>query len=331
MLNRCLVLLLALLSSLVSAAPVLQSPRALVVDAETGEVLLSKDADEVASIASLTKLMTAMVVLDAGLNPFEVLTIETADLDTIKGTKSGVPVGSQFTRRTLVRLALLSSDNRAAAALGRTYPGGNEAFVRATAAKAAALGLEKTFLEEPTGLSPNNRSSASDMARVLRAAADYPEIREITSQAAASFDVNGVDTAFKNTNKMVGSPGWSILVSKTGYTRDAGVCVSMMLEEAGRKVLVVLLGAKRGDDRALDALNIKRWLAGEPLLAQLPAARKVARASPVKQVSYRGERSRKAKRLAGGAKARGGVGPVARLEAELTQRSTHKSERPFIE
>ena len=279
MVKRCLAVLLSLLSSLAAAVPALQSPRALVMDAETGEVLLSKDADEVASIASLTKLMTAMVVLDAGLNPFEVLTIETADLDTIKGTRSGVPVGSRFTRRTLVRLALLSSDNRAAAALARTYPGGNEAFVRAAAAKAVTLGLEHTYLEEPTGLSPNNRSNASDMARVLLASAEYSEIADITSQATASFDVNGIDTAFRNTNKMVGSPGWSILVSKTGYTRDAGVCVSMMLEEAGRKVLVVLLGAKRGNDRALDALNIKRWLAGEPVLRQLPSKKTVAKAS----------------------------------------------------
>lgn len=251
--------------------PSLKSPRALVLDAATGEVLLEKDAHQVASIASLTKLMTAMVVLDAQLNPFEVLQIEPADLDSIKGTKSGVPVGSSFTRRTLIRLALLSSDNHAAAALARTYPGGNEAFVRAVAAKAASLQMKDTFLEEPTGLSPRNRSSAADLARMLAASSQYPDIAEITSQPSAQFEVNGVKTLFHNTNRMVGSPGWSVLVSKTGYTREAGRCVTMLLQEAERKVLVVLMGANNGGTRALDALNIKRWLTGQSALVETPA------------------------------------------------------------
>jgi serine-type D-Ala-D-Ala endopeptidase (penicillin-binding protein 7) len=251
------------LSTGAMAAPSLESPRALVMDAATGEVLLAKSADEVASIASLSKLMTAMVVLDAQLNPFEVLQIEPADLDTIKGTRSGVPVGARFTRRSLLRLALLSSDNRAAAALARTYPGGRPAFVRAVASKAALLGLKHTSMEEPTGLSPRNRSSAADLARMLSAAAAYPEITGITSQAAAQFDVNGAPRQFRNTNRMVGRPGWHILLSKTGYTREAGRCLTMLLEEAGRKVLVVLMGADDGAERAGDALTIKRWLARE--------------------------------------------------------------------
>jgi D-alanyl-D-alanine endopeptidase (penicillin-binding protein 7) len=255
------------------AAPSLESPRALVVDAATGEVLLAKSADEVASIASLSKVMTAMVVLDAQLNPFEVLRIEPADLDTIKGTRSGVPVGARFTRRSLLRLALLSSDNRAAAALARTYPGGRPAFVRAVAAKASALGLKHTSMEEPTGLSPRNRSSAADVARMLSAAAAYPEITGITSQAAAQFDVNGAPRRFRNTNRMVGRPGWHILLSKTGYTREAGRCLTMLLEEAGHKVLVVLMGAGDGAERAGDALTIKRWLAREVTAAKRGAAR----------------------------------------------------------
>lgn len=260
------------MSTWAAAAPFLESPRALVMDASTGEVLLAKSADEVASIASLSKLMTAMVVLDAQLNPFEVLEIDTADLDTIKGTTSGVPVGARFTRRSLLRLALLSSDNRAAAALARTYPGGRPAFVRAVAAKAALLGLKHTSMEEPTGLSPRNRSSAADLARMLSAAAAYPEITGITSQAAAQFDVNGAPRQFRNTNRMVGRPGWHILLSKTGYTREAGRCLTMLLEEAGRKVLVVLMGADDGADRALDAVTIKRWLAREAVAAKRAAA-----------------------------------------------------------
>ena len=267
-----------------AAAPSLESPRAMVMDASTGEVLLAKSADEVASIASLSKLMTAMVVLDARLNPFEVLQIELADLDTIKGTLSGVPVGARFTRRTLLRLALLSSDNRAAAALARTYPGGKPAFVRAVAAKASLLGLKQTSMEEPTGLSPKNRSSAADPARMLAAAAAYPEITDITSQPTAQFDVNGAPRRFRNTNRMVGRPGWHILVSKTGYTREAGRCLTMVLEEAGRKVLVVLMGADDGADRSLDALAIKRWLAREAPQARRALARPAAQRSVAGQV-----------------------------------------------
>ena len=266
------------LSTWVVAAPSLESPRALVMDAATGEVLLAKSADEVASIASLSKLMTAMVVLDAQLNPFEVLEIDAADLDTIKGTRSGVPVGARFTRRSLLRLTLLSSDNRAAAALARTYPGGRPAFVRAVAAKAAQLGLKHTSMEEPTGLSPRNRSNAAELARMLSAASAYPEITDITSRATAQFDVNGAARQFRNTNRMVGQKGWHILVSKTGYTREAGRCLTMLLEEAGRKVLVVLMGADDGADRALDARNIKRWLAREFAPARREAPRAVATA-----------------------------------------------------
>jgi D-alanyl-D-alanine carboxypeptidase/D-alanyl-D-alanine endopeptidase (penicillin-binding protein 7) len=266
------------LSTWVAAAPALESPRALVVDAATGEVLLAKSADEVASIASLSKLMTAMVVLDAQLNPFEVLEIDAADLDTIKGTRSGVPVGARFTRRSLLRLTLLSSDNRAAAALARTYPGGRPAFVKAVAAKAAQLGLKHTSMEEPTGLSPRNRSNAAELARMLSAASAYPEITDITSRPTAQFDVNGAARQFRNTNRMVGQKGWHILLSKTGYTREAGRCLTMLLEEAGRKVLVVLMGADDGADRALDARNIKRWLAREFAPAKRDAARAVATA-----------------------------------------------------
>ena len=276
--------LLFLACGAAAAAPSLESPRAMVMDASTGEVLLAKRADEVASIASISKLMTAMVVLDAGLNPFEVLQIEPADLDTIKGTLSGVPVGARFTRRTLLRLALLSSDNRAAAALARTYPGGKPAFVRAVAAKASRLGLRQTSMEEPTGLSPRNRSSAADLARMLVASAAYPEISDITSQPMAQFDVNGAPRRFRNTNRMVGRPGWHILVSKTGYTREAGRCLTMVLEEAGRKVLVVLLGADDGADRSLDAVAIKRWLAGEARPAPRAAARQAVRRGGARQV-----------------------------------------------
>ncbi|MEO6033344.1 MAG: serine hydrolase [Burkholderiaceae bacterium] len=251
----------------------LQSPRALVMDATTGEVLFDKNADKVASIASLTKLLTAMVILDANLNPYDVLRIAEADLDIIKFTHSGVPVGAMFTRRTLLRLALMSSDNHATAALARTFKGGNPAFLEAMNRKILALGLANTFIEEPTGLSPNNRSNATDLAQVLLAASTYPEISDITSQSRALVDVNGAGQVFRNTNRLVGSPGWNIKLSKTGFIREAGVCVTMMLEEAGRNVIVVLLGARGGEQRARDALSIRHWLARhEPSFATLSAA-----------------------------------------------------------
>lgn len=261
-------------------APALESPRALVMDAATGEVLLAKGADEVASIASLTKLVTAMVVLDADLAPFEILSIEPDDLDSIKGTRSGVPVGSRFTRRSLIRLALLSSDNRAAAALGRTYPGGHPAFQRAVAQKIASLGLTHTSLVEPTGLSPLNRSNAVDLAKVLSASVRYPLITEITSQSSAKVDVNGVDTLFHNTNRLVGQSEWHVLVSKTGFTREAGVCLTMAFEQAGRRLLMVLMGAGASGERAHDASNIRRWLAGETPLPSYAAAMAALRKAP---------------------------------------------------
>lgn len=255
------VVLSALCPAARAGAPQLESPRALVVDAASGQVLLAKQADQVAPIASITKLVTAMVVLDAGLNPHERLRIERADLDTLKGTWSGVPVGAVFTRATLLGLALLSSDNRAAAALARTYPGGNTAFLAAARRKLARLGLSQTTLVEPTGLSPQNRSSARDVAGVLKAAANYPAITAITSQARARVAVNGKTQWFKNTNKLVGAPGWTILASKTGYIREAGVSVTMLLEAGGRQVLVVLLGGRTGAARARDARVIRGWLA----------------------------------------------------------------------
>ncbi len=262
----------ALLALLVAAAsPVawsgpeltLRSAHALVLDEATGQVLLEKDAATPAPIASMTKLMTAMVVLDAKLPHDEKIRIDKADLDTLKYTQSGVPVGSVISREGLLTLALMSSDNRAAAALARTYPGGRVAFQAAVNRKIRALGLRNTYLEEPTGLSPRNHASAHDMAKILKAAAEYPEIAVATTQARDRVVINGRERMFRNTNGLVGAPGWEILASKTGFINEAGRCVSMRLEAAGRKVLVVLMGAGNTPQRTLDALNIRRWLGGD--------------------------------------------------------------------
>jgi serine-type D-Ala-D-Ala endopeptidase (penicillin-binding protein 7) len=264
--QRFLVLLLLLAGAVVHAAeaPALQlgSAHAIVVDDATGEVLFEKDAATAAPIASLTKLMTAMLVLDARQDLQEVLDVTADDLDRLKNTHSGVPPGTRASRQSLLELALIASDNRAASALGRHYPGGLDAFRAAAAAKAAELGLASTVIEEPTGLSPNNRSSAAD----VRAAGHYAEIADASSRSHQAVQLENRVRAVKNTNRLVGAPGWNILLSKTGFTNEAGRCISMRLEAAGRTVAVVLMGAVGSGERALDATNIRRWLSGEPPL-----------------------------------------------------------------
>jgi len=284
--NAVLALALALCSFATHAVNI-ESAHALVMDEESGEVLLEKDAGTAAPIASMTKLMTAMVVLDAHLAPYEVIRIDKSDLDTLKHTRSGVPVGSVFPRHTLIEIALMSSDNHAAAALARTYPGGLPAFLAAAQHKIDELKLENTGIIEPTGLSPQNHASAHDMAKILKAASGYPDIVAATSQSSSRIAVNGRGRLFHNTNRFVGQPGWDISVSKTGFTNEAGRCLSMRLETAGRKLLVVLMGAVEGSERALDVLNIHRLVGGEPEEEAQPLA-KVVKA--VHRVSQRPQR-----------------------------------------
>lgn len=268
------------------------SAHAIVVDEASGEVLLTKNAEAAAPIASLTKLMTAMVVLDAHQDADEALRIDEADVDHLKLTHSSVRVGAQVSRGALLELALLASDNRAASALARNYPGGLVAFEEAVRRKIAELDLRSTRIEEPTGLSPNNVSSARDMARILRAAAGYAEISRITSQPKQALTIGGAARMVRNTNGLVGEPGWEILLSKTGYTNEAGRCLSMRLREAGRTVLVVLMGARNASRRTLDATNIRRWLGGAVPLAKAPAltaARTVAAAKAPRSAYRRGD------------------------------------------
>jgi D-alanyl-D-alanine carboxypeptidase/D-alanyl-D-alanine endopeptidase (penicillin-binding protein 7) len=247
------------------------SAHAIVVDEASGEVLLQKDVLTAAPMASLTKLMTAMVVLDAGQNPDEGLRIDAVDQD--RRSHGGVPVGAVVSRHTLLELSLIASDNHAAAALARHYPGGIDAFQTSMRRKIQALGLTSTLIEEPTGLSPNNLSSAQDMVKVLRASAAYPAITQITSQRSHVVQVNGRRWAVHNTNRFVGAPGWNILLSKTGFTNEAGRCLSMRLQAAGRTVMVVLMGAGGAAARTHDALNIRRWLGADPGLAAAPVHR----------------------------------------------------------
>lgn len=245
----------------------LGSEHAIVVSNDTGAILFEKSAGEPVPIASLTKLMTAMVVLDSKPDMNEKIAIDGADVDVLKHSRSHVPVGTTLPRKQVLQLALMSSDNRAAASLARTYAGGNAAFLAAVNAKIKALGMTHTVIREPTGLSPENTSSAADLAKMAIAAAGYPDIVSITTNPSDLFQMNGRSVAFHNTNHLVGSKGWDVLLSKTGFTNEAGHCLIMRIKQAGQNATLVLLNAKATAATRLDALNIRRLLAN-PVQAQ---------------------------------------------------------------
>lgn len=238
----------------------LYSSSALVLDQSTGHAVIEKQPDVVVPIASISKLMTAMVVLDAKLDLQEVISIGEADVDGLKGTRSRLPVGTTMTRETAMLLALMSSENRAAHALGRHYPGGMPAFVTAMNKKAQSLGMYHSRFEEPTGLSSNNVSTAHDLARMVTAAARYPEIRQFSTTADAKVELNGRISQFNNTNALVRSDTWEIGVSKTGYISEAGRCLVMQARVADKPVVIVLLDSQGKMTRVGDANRIKRWM-----------------------------------------------------------------------
>jgi D-alanyl-D-alanine endopeptidase (penicillin-binding protein 7) len=221
--------------------------------------------------------MTAMVVLDAKLDMNETVAIDDSDVDTVKFSSSRVPVGSVLSRNALLELALMSSDNRAAAALARTFPGSHAGFVHAVREKLDALDMRNTSIEEPTGLSPRNRSTAADLIKMASAAARYPEISRLSTGASDLIDMNGQLVQYRNTNRLVGREGWDILLSKTGFTREAGKCLVMRFQAAGKHVIVALLNAKDSTGRMVDAENVQRSLTGQPMYAPKPVARVAAR------------------------------------------------------
>ncbi|MDR2366311.1 MAG: D-alanyl-D-alanine endopeptidase [Zoogloeaceae bacterium] len=241
----------------------LGSASALVIDQTTGAALLEKQADVVAPIASISKLMMAMVTLDAGLDMEEVIYIDAEDASSPRNVRSRLPVGVSMTRDTALLLALMSSENRAANALGRNYPGGMEAFVRAMNRKARSLGLEYTRFAEPTGLSPNNVSTARDLAYLVMAAHQYPKIREYSTMASVSINMGERVLEFVNTNALVNNPQWRIGLSKTGYLSAAGRCLVMQAWVAGRPVVMVFLDSNGKMTRVGDANRIKRWMEDE--------------------------------------------------------------------
>jgi len=238
----------------------LRSGAALVLDQETHEVLYSKNPEAVLPIASLTKLMTAMVVSEANLPLDEKLTITDEDIDTEKGTHSRLRPGTQLTRGVMLHLALMSSENRAANALGRNYPGGLTAFVEAMNAKAKELGMADTHYVEPTGLSSHNQSSAHDLALLVNAAHQVPLLREYSTTPALDVELGRRQVQFRTTDRLVANPSWDIGLQKTGFINEAGQCLVMQAQMAGRKLIMVLLDSAGKYSRIADAERIRKWL-----------------------------------------------------------------------
>jgi serine-type D-Ala-D-Ala endopeptidase (penicillin-binding protein 7) len=242
----------------------LRSSSALVQDAATGEIVFGKNAEAVVPIASITKLMTAMVILDRGLDLEESITLSREDSVAMKGSRSRLRTGLTLSRGDLVLLALMASDNRAAAALGVSYPGGLEAFIDAMNAKAAVLDMNDSRFVEPTGLSPANVSTAADLAKLVRAAHEYPLIREYSTKDRATVRVTtGRSTRslqYGNTNGLVRSKYWDIELSKTGYISEAGRCLVMHVRLAEKDLIVVLLDSWGKHSRIGDANRIRKWL-----------------------------------------------------------------------
>ena len=263
MIKKILAAVVMTISSAAALAVPFGSQSVLVVEDDTGKVLFEKNASTVAPIASLTKLMTAMVVLDAHQDMNEPIEIEKEDVDMLKHSSSRVPVGATIPRRDVLQLALMSSDNRAAAALARTYPGGIDAFRAAVKRKITALGMTQTVIEEPTGLSPNNRSTAADLVKMATAASNYAEITRITTSSKDLINIKGREVEYHNTNRLVGAKGWDIGLSKTGYTQEAGRCLIMRVKAAGKNATMVLLHAGASSVRIRDALNHRRHVLGD--------------------------------------------------------------------
>jgi D-alanyl-D-alanine endopeptidase (penicillin-binding protein 7) len=238
----------------------LRSAAAMVQDAETGEILFDKNGNTVTPIASITKLMTAMVVLDGGLDLNQEITISSEDMDSLRGTHSRLKPGARLSRDELLRLALMASENRAAAALGRTYPGGIETFLRAMNHKAQMLGMNDTHFDDPTGLSSGNVASAEDLVKMVRAAHRYELIRNYTTATGHDVQVAGRQLAYHNTNRLVSNENWNIGLSKTGFTNDAGRCLVLQAKLAEREVIIVLLDSWGKLSRIGDANRIRAWL-----------------------------------------------------------------------
>lgn len=238
----------------------LRSSVAYVMDQDTSEILFSKNAEAVLPIASLTKLMTALVIVEGGQSLNDEIEISSEDIDTEKGSSSRLAVGTKLTRGEALHLALMSSENRAANALGRYYPGGLQAFVAAMNRKAQALGMHDTRYVEPTGLSSHNQASAPDLARLVKAAYEYPLLRELSTSPEYEVAVGRRVVQFHTTNRLVLNPQWEIGLQKTGYISEAGRCLVLQARLAGRKLIMVFLDSAGKYSRIGDAERVRRWV-----------------------------------------------------------------------
>jgi D-alanyl-D-alanine endopeptidase (penicillin-binding protein 7) len=249
----------------------LKSGVALVLDQDTDEVLFSKNPQAVLPIASITKLMTALVVSEAKQPLDEVLTIGAEDIDTEKGSRSRLQVGTRLSREEMLHLALMASENRAANALGRHFPGGLPAFVAAMNRRAQALGMKDTRYVEPTGLSSRNQSSATDLAVLVREVDKHALIRQLSTSSEHEVAVGARNVHFRNTNGLVRSGEWDIGVQKTGYIAEAGRCLVMQAQLSGRKLIMVLLDSAGKYSRIGDAERIRKWVSELPTARRAPA------------------------------------------------------------
>jgi D-alanyl-D-alanine endopeptidase (penicillin-binding protein 7) len=253
--------------------PGLKSAAALVVDGKTGDVIFEHKADTVSPIASLTKLMTALVVIDAQQPMDEVITIKATDRWKGKGAFSHIPTGAKLTRADLLKLALMASENLAARALATNYPGGMPAFVKTMNAKAKVLGMTRSRFADASGLSNGNISSARDLVKLINAAARQQEIREFSTLHTHEVRLNKKMFRFRNTNLLVGRPDWEILVQKTGFTNDAGQCLVMQTLIDDRVVDMVFLNSFGKLTRTADARRIRKWMAAQQPAAESSASR----------------------------------------------------------
>lgn len=262
----------------------LYSSAALIVDANSGKVLYEKNSKQVRSIASITKLMAAMVILDAKPNMNQVLTIQSADIDRLKGSSSRLPVGTKMTREKMLHLGLMSSENRAIHAMARNYSGGLSAFIRAMNAKAKSLGMNDTVFYDPTGLDPRNRSTPQDLVKMVQAAHKYEKIRYYSTHNSASTQVRATvrktqrvkkgkkvrkvtkrvtqirQVNYRNSNKLIRNGDWDISLQKTGYIREAGRCMVVYANVDNRPVIMVLMNSSNTNQRTNDAYTMRSWL-----------------------------------------------------------------------
>jgi serine-type D-Ala-D-Ala endopeptidase (penicillin-binding protein 7) len=243
-----------------SGKPDVRSSSLLVIDEGDSSVLLSKNADVAAPIASITKLMTALVVLDAKQSLDEELTVTNEDRSLDRGTASRLAVGTTLTRGDLMHLALMSSENRAAHALGRNYPGGLDSFLQAANEKARALGMTNSYFADPTGLSSENVASPADLAKLVMAASRNPTIRSYSTDTEHEVMVGKHKVEFRTTNNLVRHKDWDIVVQKTGFTNAAGQCLVMKTVVNDHPMVIVLLNSFGKYTRVADATRIRRWI-----------------------------------------------------------------------